>query len=457
MADAATEYIVNVLGPSGEYSSLDKAGVSDVTGKTIAQLSLAPIPYVNRAIAALRKSRPLPVDARNSALKSAAREFRSGIIDGLTRHQYEHLVSRASGVPITAVHQATDNIADVAETAYDRAEAARPRGAVADLDRVPDSGSGFWVRRGTVFGVHAAGNHPAVHAHWLEAVALGYAVAVRPSRREPFTPRRLIAALRTAGFTDQLAFLPTDYEAADAIIRGVDLAMVYGGDEVMAKYAGTSRVLTQGPGRSKILITADVDWHDYIDLIVDSVSQGGGIACTNTTAVFVEGDPIELARAVGAKLKLTPGLPPEHPEARLPVTSVRAARTIAEYLRRVAEGSTAVLGADDVVEELGDGSAVMHPSVHVVTSPSAKAVQTELSFPCLWVAPWKREDGIGSLGDTLALTVIGADDALVEQLLESPAIHNVYIGSHPTYWSGFGAPHDGYLGEFLMSSKAVIR
>lgn len=457
MTDVVTERTVDVLGPSGEYSSLDKADVSDVSGKTIAHLSLAPVPYVNRAIAALRKSRPMPVDERNSALRSAAELFRSGTIDGLTRDEYEYLVARVSGVPITSVHQATDSIADVAATAYERAQAARPRGAVDGLGYVSDRGSGIWVRRGAVFGVHAAGNHPAVHAHWLEALALGYAVAVRPSRREPFTPRRLISALRTAGFVESLAFLPTDYQAADAIIHGVDLAMVYGGDEVMTKYAGTPRVLTQGPGRSKILITADADWHDYVDLIADSVSQGGGIACTNTTAVFVDGDATALARAVAAKLALVPGDRPEREEARLPVTSVRAATAVTEYLHRVAEGSTPILGADDVVEDLGDGSAVMHPSVHVVDSPAARALQTELSFPCVWVTSWTPEDGIAILGDTLALTVIGANDALVEQLLENPAIHNVYVGSHPTYWSGFWAPHDGYLGDFLMASKAVVR
>jgi acyl-CoA reductase-like NAD-dependent aldehyde dehydrogenase len=457
MAVAATGSTVNVVGPFGEYSSIDTAEVSDVSGNIIAKLSLAPVPYVNRAIATLRKSRPLPAQARISALKTAADQFRSGVIDGHTRDEYENLVARASGLPITTVREATDHIADVAATAYDRAHAARPRGAVADLDGVPDTGGGMWVRRGTVFGVHAAGNHPGVHVHWLEAVALGYAVAVRPSRREPFTPSRLICALRAAGFTAQLAFLPTDYEAADAIIHGVDLAMVYGGDNVMAKYAGTSRVLPQGPGRSKILITADADWRDYVDLIVDSVSRGGGTACTNTTAVFVEGDAAALAQAVGAKLRLLPSYPPERSEARLPVTTIRSARATAEYLRGIAEGSTAVLSADDVVHELGDGSAVMRPSVHVVTSSSSRAVQTELPFPCLWVSPWRRDDGIECLGDTLALTVIGADQSLLEALLESRAIHNVYIGSHPTYWSAVGAPHDGYLGDFLMSTKAVIR
>lgn len=457
MAVAVPERIVDVVGPSGEYSSIAKAEVSDVAGDIIAKLSLAPVPYVNRAIATLRTSRPLPATARISALKAAAGQFRSGVIDGLSRDEYEHLVARASGLPITTVREATDHIADVAETAYERAQAARPRGAVADLDGVLDTGSGVWVRRGTVFGVHAAGNHPGVHVHWLEAVALGYAVAVRPSRREPFTPRRLISALRAAGFAGQLAFLPTDYEAADAIIRGVDLAMVYGGDNVMAKYAGTSRVLPQGPGRSKILITADADWRDYVDLIVDSVGRGGGTACTNTSAVLVDGDAEALAQAVGAKLELLPSYPPERSEARLPVTTVRSARALAEYLRGVAVGSTPVLSADDVVDELGDGSAVMRPSVHLVSSPSSRAVQTELSFPCLWVAPWKLADGIDCLGDTLALTVIGADESLVERLLETQAIHNVYIGAHPTYWSAFGAPHDGYLGDFLMCTKAVIR
>ena len=397
--------------------------------------------------------RPPPGSPR----QSCRRPFRNGIVDGIARDEYEYLVARASGLPITTVREATDHIADVAETAYDRAQAARPRGAVADLDGVLDTGSGVWVRRGAVFGVHAAGNHPGVHVHWLEAVALGYAVTVRPSRREPFTPRRLISALRAAGLTAHLAFLPTDYEAADAIVRGVDLAMVYGGDDVMAKYAGTSRVLPQGPGRSKIVITADADWRDYVDLIVDSVARGGGTACTNTTAVFVEGDAAGVAQAVGAKLELMPSHPPERAEARLPVTTIRSARAIADYLRGMAEGSTPILGADDVVDELGDGSAVMRPSVHVVTSPASRAVQTELSFPCLWVSPWKRDEGIDCLGDTLALTVIGADEPLVERLLASSAIHNVYIGSHPTYWSAFGAPHDGYLGDFLMATKAVVR
>ncbi|GLW96686.1 hypothetical protein [Microtetraspora sp. NBRC 16547] len=38
-----------------------------------------------------------------------------------------------------------------------------------------------------------------------------------------------------------------------------------------------------------------------------------------------------------------------------------------------------------------------------------------------------------------------------------PTIKNLYIGDHPTYWMALGVPHDAYLGEFLMRTKAVIR
>ncbi|WP_200827497.1 hypothetical protein [Thermomonospora echinospora] len=45
----------------------------------------------------------------------------------------------------------------------------------------------------------------------------------------------------------------------------------------------------------------------------------------------------------------------------------------------------------------------------------------------------------------------------VDDLLAEPTIKNLYIGDHPTYWMTPGVPHDAYLGEFLMRTKAVIR
>jgi acyl-CoA reductase-like NAD-dependent aldehyde dehydrogenase len=306
--------------------------------------------------------------------------------------------------------------------------------------------------------VHAPGNSPAVHSLWLEPLALGYRVAIRPSRREPLTPYRLISALRASGFgDDQVILLPTDYAEASEILRQADLSMVYGGQEVIDKYAAHPTVLPNGPGRSKILITADSDWHEYLEMIVASISHEGGTACINTTAVFVEGDPTPVAEAIAERLAAIPSLPPENEQAILTAYSLEAAKKIEGYLLAKAAGTRAHLGGNGVVDELGDGSAVLRPAVHQLDSPDAPQANIELAFPCVWVAPWTREAGIAPLKHTLVLTAVTRDEKLLDALLTEPTIKNLYIGNHPTYWIAPGIPHDGYLGEFLMRTKAVIR
>jgi hypothetical protein len=100
---------------------------------------------------------------------------------------------------------------------------------------------------------------------------------------------------------------------------------------------------------------------------------------------------------------------------------------------------------------------VLRPAVHQLDRPDAEQAGVELSFPCVWVAPWTPEAGLEPLKDTLVLTAITRDTRLVDALVAEPTISNVYVGDHPTYWIEPGIPHDGYLAEFLMRTKAVIR
>jgi acyl-CoA reductase-like NAD-dependent aldehyde dehydrogenase len=362
-------------------------------------------------------------------------------------------------MPISVVRSATEAIARSAAEAYRSVQHARPIGAVNDWrDPLTRTGRGVWTRRGNVFAVHAPGNHPGVHGLWLEALALGYRVAVRPSRRDPFTPHRLISALRASGFgNDQVVLLPTGYQTADTILQGADLAMAYGGEDVMRKYAGRRTMLPQGPGRSKILLTAGVDWRNHLDVIVASLSDEGGRACVNTSAVFIEGDPSPLAQALAERLAALPSLPPEDEHAVLPVLPVAEARKLERYLLANAAGAVAWLGGDGIVDELGDGSAVLRPAVYQLDRPDAAQARIELSFPCVWVAPWTGEAALEPLKETLVLTAISDDTRLLDALVAEPTISNVYIGDHPTYWMEPGIPHDGYLADFLMRTKAVIR
>lgn len=443
------------LGPGGEFLARNRVVVPDVTGAPVAELSLVPRLYVSRAMSALHRAATPPVATRSAALAGAAALFVSEPIAGLSFEEYQHTVSRVSGVPLAVVRSAAAAIVEACEQAGASAAAARPVGAVADWrDERTRSGHAVWTRRGDVFAVHAAGNHPGPHGLWVEALALGYRVAVRPSRREPFTPHRLITALRAAGFgPDQVVLLPTGHDVADDVLLGADLGLVYGGADVVRKYGTSTRVLPQGPGRSKILVTGD--WRDHLDVIVDSVSHEGGVACINATAVFVAGDPAPLAEALAERLAALPSLPPADPKAVLPVQPLAGAVGIADYLAAQANGTTPWLA--DVVDDLGDGSAVLRPAVHELARPDAPQAGVELPFPCVWVAPWTRSAGVAPLRDTLVLTVLTDDDALVDELLAEPTISNVYVGDHPTYWLRPGVPHDGYLGEFLMRTKTLIR
>jgi hypothetical protein len=88
----------------------------------------------------------------------------------------------------------------------------------------------------------------------------GYRVAVRPSTREPLTP----------GSSDQRpeargnAGPPGDHgpdgpRRDDAVIGRADVTLLYGGQDVVDRYRNRSDILTQGPGRSKLVVAAGAD------------------------------------------------------------------------------------------------------------------------------------------------------------------------------------------------------
>ena len=449
---------LDTLGPNGPFRSREPLTITDIGGKPIAELSLVPRVFVHRAMAALRRAETMPVDDRLAALARASEAFEHGTAGGLSTDDYTLVVSQVSGMPISVVRSAVATIARSVAGAGPDADQARPTGAVASWrNPATRDGRAVWTRRGEVFGVLAAGNHPGVHALWPEALALGYRVSVRPSRREPLTPFRLVSALREAGFgPDQVVLLPTDHSVADDILREADLGLVYGGDEVVRKYGGDGSVLPQGPGRSKILI-ADGDWRPHLDLIVDSVAAQGGAACVNATAVYVDGDPTPLAEALAERLGELPSLSPLDERAVLPTQPLAQARAIEKYLLDHAGDATPCLGGDGIVDPLPAGGAALRPAVFQVDRADAPQTGMELGFPCVWVAPWSAADGVGPLRDTLVLTAITDDSALVDRLVDDPTIRNVYLGDRPTYWMRPDVPHDGYLGEFLMRTKAVAR
>jgi acyl-CoA reductase-like NAD-dependent aldehyde dehydrogenase len=451
--------LVDALGPDGAYQTRNREIITTTAGVAVLELSLAPPLYVSRTINAQRKARPLPAGQREAALAKAADAFATGVIAGLDFDSYTELASRISGVPIAVTRSGAHGVADGVASAFGVVQQARPGGAVLNWrDGRTRGGAAVWVRRGEVFAVLASGNGPGVHGLWPQALALGYRVAIRPSRREPLTAHRLVHALREAGFRPQDAvYLPTDHRGADEIARSADLAMVYGGQDVVDMYANDPTVLVNGPGRAKILITADRDWRDYLDVITDSIADLAGVACVNTTAVLYEGDPAPLAHAIAERLSALPVLPTEDERAVLPTQNINQATALASHLAATAAGTTPVLGADQVVAPLTDACAVLRPAVHLMARPDVAKLNVELPFPCVWVSSWSRADGLEPLRHSLVINAITNDDDLIDDLIAEPTIANVYRGQYPTYYGAPEVPHDGFLADFLMRNKGFIR
>lgn len=449
---------IDALGADGGYRTRSREVITTTAGTAVAELSLVPPLYVSRTLAAQRKAAPLSPPRREAALSAAAEAFADGVIAGLDFESYVRLTSRIAGLPIGVTRAGARGVADAVGRAFDAVRPARPVGAAVDrrLERAR-AGGAVWARRGEVFAVHAAGNGPGVHGLWPQALALGYRVAVRPSRREPLTAHRLVHALRAAGFRPEDAvYLPTDHAGADELIRSADLAMVYGGQDVVDRYANDPTVIVNGPGRAKIVVTADRDWRDYLDVIVDSIANLGGMACVNATAVLYEGDPAPLARAIAERLATIEPLPAEDERAVLPTQPIDKARALANHLALKAAGTTPLLGADQVVAPLGDGYAALRPAVHLMTEPDADKLNVELPFPCVWVSPWPRDAGLEPLRRSLVLTVITGDEGLIDALLAEPTVANVYCGRHPTHHAAPDIPHDGFLADALMRNKGFI-
>jgi acyl-CoA reductase-like NAD-dependent aldehyde dehydrogenase len=455
--------LIDALGARGDYRTRNREVIMSTAGRAVAELSIVPPLYVSRTIGAQRNTPPLPLAQRAAALADAAELFATAAPGGLDFEDYVRLASGISGLPISVTHAGARAVANAVGSAFEAVRAARPAGAALDWrdERTRDGGA-VWARRGEVFAVHAAGNGPGVHALWPQALALGYRVAVRPSRREPLTAHRLVNALRQAGFRPEDAvYLPTDHAGADEIIRSADLAMVYGGQDVVDKYANDPTVAVNGPGRAKIAITADRDWRDHIDVIVDSIANLGGMACVNTTAVLCEGDAFPLAHAIAERLARIEALPGDDENAILPTLPLDKARALAEYLAAKAAGTTPLLGADQVVAPVGDGYAALRPAVHAMTEPDLDTINVELPFPCVWVSSWSRSDGIekgiAPLRRSLVVTALTGDEQLIDDLLAEPTIANVYCGPHPTFLAAPGIPHDGFLADYLMRNKGCIR
>nr|WSZ13598.1 aldehyde dehydrogenase [Streptomyces canus] len=444
--------MLDTLGPDGADRARYLQEIRDVTGTPLALLSLTSSSSVVRAMTILRSSAPLPEQDRLAAIARAGELFSSATLDGLTSAEYEYAVTRTTGIPLSAVREDITAIACRAATMRQRVNDATPRGTAAD----PRTRSTYRVssRRGEVLSVHVTDRRPIAQASWLEALALGYRIAVRPSRGEPFTPHRLVTALRAAGFTEhQVMSLPADDDNAEDILMGADLA--YGIDGITSLYENDPKIISKRRGPSVVLLPSGTDWRQHLEAIVRTAVRHGTDPSVSGSTVLVESDPDSVAEALAQRCAAIPGLPPEDKDAVLPVLPVRAARALASSVRDRADGVWIAPDSDVMVDELGDGSAALRPAVLRVGLGSEPKAGAESPFPCLQVAPWKRDAGLAHVKNAVIVTAFTRDEGLIKELTDDSAIDDLRIKGGTDHQVGAEAPRADHLAESLMRMRTV--
>lgn len=448
-----TTVTVPVLRSGQERASRDSRDLHDVNGDPLARVHEAPALMTKLTAKAMRQAPDMDRDELLAVLTEAGRLFAEATLGGESPEEYCRVQALASGVPIAVARGTLARLRNDSALLGEVVAKQAPLGA---------GRTARWARRGSVLGVVAPSNHPATQGAWLQALAMGYRVAVRPGTRDPFTPLRLVRALLAAGLDpDTVALLPGSHATADALVRASDLALVYGGEDAVGRYRGDARVLVRGPGRSKILLDAPGPYDEgtageALGHLVREIASDGGVRCTNTTAVFTSGDHRALAEALADRLARLPVHPVTDDRAVLPVRPRKEAEGLRAAVTRAAQGAPDLADRhypDGPLAPVGPDSVALRPAVIAVDTADHPGLRTELPFPCVWVAPWRPSDGVAPLTDSLALTLLTDRTGLVTEALESPSVRTVLHGAADGWWKDPYLPHDGYLGQFLMEAR----
>lgn len=312
-------------------------------------------------------------------------------------------------------------------------------------------------------GVSLPSNAPAVNSLWIPAPVMKIPVLLKPGREDPFTPLRIVQAMIHAGFPKEtFGFYPTTHEGGDTLLTTCGRGISFGNDATVKKYSAFPSIQVHGTGRSKILIGDDMidRWPEFLDVIVQSISANGGRSCINTSAILVPSRRDEIADALAAELAKIQPLPRDHPDALLCGIANSA---LAAGIDDLITAHLKEPGAMDLTFNHRDtsrkvevfGQNYLQPTLIACTDKNHPLANTEFMFPYASIVEIPQAEMLSNIGQTLVVSAFTEDPQFIEQLLLSPDIERLNLGTYPTNRVQWEQPHEGNLFEFLYHRRAI--
>lgn len=312
-------------------------------------------------------------------------------------------------------------------------------------------------------GVSLPSNAPAVNSLWIPAPVMKIPVLLKPGREDPFTPLRIVQAMIQAGFPKEaFGFYPTTHEGGDTLLTTCGRGISFGSDATVKKYSAFPSIQVHGTGRSKILIGEDMiaRWPEFLDVIVQSISANGGRSCINTSAILVPRLRDELANALAAELAKIQPHPREHPDALLcgfanPALADGIDALITAHLKDSGATDVTALHRDSARKVEAFDQTYLQPTLVSCTDKDHALANTEFMFPYASIVEIPQAEMLANIGQTLVVSAFTEDQNFIEQLLLSPDIERLNLGTFPTNRVQWEQPHEGNLFEFLYHRRAI--
>ena len=348
------------------HESLDTVGVS-------AGLALSVVPAVVIDADARVASSVVPLAGqpdfteRRRMLQDALDLFDGGDVDcgpfgTQSAHEFRALMRTVAGLPAAL----TDRWIGILRTQFGVAV----RGAAPDA---ADRGTAGRSGRTLI-------SLPANTFTCLEAIVQsaldGDDVWVRPSRREPVSALRLVAALRQAGWPpDRLGLYPTVPAALSRLMAATDRHIVFGGAELGSRLAGSPGLDLRGPGRGLAVVPAGTAPDRAAAWLLPLLAADSGRFCSNVCTVVCEDDPEPVAAALAEHLdaiSLDP-VDPAFPQASVGHEPARAQATADAVASRLGPADSLRtrrnLLHQESAEDGRDGQRFLAPSLVLLANP----------------------------------------------------------------------------------------
>lgn len=312
-------------------------------------------------------------------------------------------------------------------------------------------------------GVSLPSNAPAVNSLWIPAPVMKIPVLLKPGREDPFTPLRIVQAMIQAGFPKEaFGFYPTTHEGGDTLLTTCGRGISFGSDATVKKYSAFPSIQVHGTGRSKILIGEDMihRWPEFLDVMVQSISANGGRSCINTSAILVPSHRDELANALAAELAKIQPHPRDHPDAILcgfanPALADGIDDLISAHLKDSGVTDVTALHRDTPRKVDAFDQTYLQPTLISCSEKDHALANTEFMFPYASIVEIPQSEMLSNIGQTLVVSAFTEDPHFIEQLLLSPDIERLNLGTFPTNRVQWEQPHEGNLFEFLYHRRAI--